>query len=447
MRDLLLLGLVLVAAGIALRRPAFGMLTFTFLGFLFPQSYTWSFARTFPFSQVIAVSTMLGLLLSPERKQLPMQRETVLLILLWAVMGFSTIFALFPADAFQRLVYVSKIFLMTLVALIVIKTEVDLHMLVKVIGFCLGFYALKAGVFAFTSGGGEFVYGPEGSFLEANNSIGLALAMNIPILLYLLKRERLGWVRWSLRAMLFLTYPAIVTTYSRGAWLGMVMATGLSLVKSRKKFLMIPVAGILIVMLQAVIPQIAPDRLVKRYGQLVEYQEEGSAESRFWNWEFCKRVGFARPLTGGGFDFYSPQMYAIYYPEFNQRWGEGKVWSCHSTWLTVFGEHGIPGFLLWLGLLVCCFSSLRQIRAYGRTNPAESHYVQYADMVQSCIATYLVIGTFLDAAYFDFFYYLIAITIILKHLIVANAQKVGSIAEARAIAPSASVRNPVVAHR
>lgn len=415
MRDLILMAAISVAALIGFRRPSLGALTFVFLGFFSPQSYTWGFARTFPFSQVIAVSTILGLFVSSERKALPLQRETILLVLLWGFFGISTFGALYPEEALERYIHVSKIFLLIVIVVMVINSQDKLYSLIRVIGFSLGFYALKGGTFALLSGGGHTVYGPETSFLYANNSIGLALAMNIPVLIYLLRTEQSSQVRWIIRAMLFTSYPAIVCTYSRGAWLGMVVATVVSLLKSRKRFLIIGLGGIIAVVLQTIVPHITPDRLVQRYDALVNYETEDSAQSRFWNWEFCKRVGFARPLIGGGFNYYTIESYAAFYPEFQERW-PGKVWSCHSSWLTVFGEHGIPGFLIWLSLVISCMMTLANIRRYARRIPEESHLTDFVEMVKGSLVTYFVIGTFIDAAYFDLLYYFIALTVIQKRV-------------------------------
>src|SRR5262245_55448793 len=320
MRDTILVSAVFIAALIGFRRPAFGMLTFAFLGFFNPPAYMWSFGRTLPLSQVVAISTILGVFLSSGRKMLPNQRETWILILLWGTFAFSSIFAFYPDEAYRRLIGVSKILLMIVLAMVVIISEERLHSLVRVIGYSLGFYGLKGGIFAVLSGGGYIVYGPEESFLEANNSIGLALVMNIPVLLYLLKTERQKWLRWLLKGMLLFSYPAIVCTYSWWAWLGMVMVTILSVLKSRRKFLTVAFAGLVAVILQNVVPQIAPDRLAHRYDQLVDYKDEGSAQSRFWNWEFCRRIGMARPLTGGGFNFSSIENYERFYPEFLMQW-------------------------------------------------------------------------------------------------------------------------------
>jgi probable O-glycosylation ligase (exosortase A-associated) len=416
MRDILLFVFVFAGSGVALFRPFVGLLLFTFLGFFNPHSFTWSFAQTFPFSQVAALSTIIGYLISSERKGLPPQREVLMLIGLWVMFGISTFLGIFPDESWPKLTLISKIFLMVLLTTALVNTEERLHALLRVISFSLGFYAVKGTAFVILSGGEQLVYGPEGSFLAANNTIGLALAMNVPILLYLLKREKHHWLRWMIMGMVFCSYPAVICTYSRGAWLGLAMVTALLVLKTKYKIIIVPVAGFAAVILVALAPLIAPQRLAQRYGDLVNYEQEKSAESRFWSWEFCRRVGVARPLTGAGFGFYAKELYPIYYPEFVAYWGPNMLWSCHSMWFTVFAEHGFPGFALWAALLVSCFAGLRRMRRYARTYPELAWMNECATALQGAFVAYIVVGTFLDAAYFDMFYYLIAMVICMKEM-------------------------------
>ena len=280
---------------------------------------------------------------------------------------------------------------------------------------------MKGSAFAIVSGGGEIVYGPESSFLNANNMIGLALAMNVPILLYLLKRETRPWLQWMIRAMVFFSYPAVVFTYSRGAWIGLAMVTALLVLKTKYKLIIVPAAGLLTVVLITAAPLIAPARLAQRYDSLVNYEQDQSAESRFWNWEMCRRVGMARPLYGGGFSFYARELYPIYYPEFVAHWGPEALWSCHSMWFTVFGKHGFPGFILWAALLISCFSGLRRIRRAARSYPELAWMEGCATALQGAFIAYMVVGTFIDSAYFDMFYYLVAVVIIMKERLRAVA--------------------------
>lgn len=423
MRDLILIAAVFLCSLVALPRPVFGVLVFVCLGFLNPQSFAWGVARSLPLSQLIAIATMLGYSFCSERKRFPRQRELFLLLALWGMFGISTLFAIYPQPALSRLIFVSKILLMVFVAMSLVNTPQRLQWLLRVIALILGFHGLKGGIFVILSGGQHIVWGPEGSFLEANNAIGLALAMNIPLLLYLWKIETVAWLRWLIIAMLFFSYPAILGTYSRGAWLGLAIVTVLLFLRSKHKFVLAPAAGIFALITIPFLSQIVPERMVQRYDILVNYEKDDSAISRFWNWEFCKRVGMAHPLTGGGFDYYNVDLYPIYYPEFVQRWGAQKIWSCHSTWYTIFGEHGFPGLLLWLGLLGSSFLSLRKLSFAVKDDGPLSWIPQCARMISISLVSFIIVGSFFDAAYFDLLYYLIGAIIILKEIARATAAK------------------------
>ncbi len=413
MRDLLFIAVVVISSLIALRRPVFGILTFICLGFLNPQSMTWTIGRNFRFAQITGISTIVGYLFWQEPKRFPRQRESLLLLALWGMFGVSTLFAIFPENALEFLIHVSKILLVAILCTSLINNEHRLHWLLRVISLSIGFYGLKGGVFFLITGGNYMVWGPEGSFLFANNSIGLAFAMNVPLLFYLSKVETHKWLRWIMRTMLVFSYPATIGTFSRGAWLGLAVGTALMVIKGKYRFILVPMIAILAIFSLPYLPQIFPQRVVDRYGALVDYEQERSAQSRFWNWECCKRVGMANPLHGGGFDFYSKEVYERYFPEFLERW-PGKLWTCHSVWFTIFGEHGFPGLFLWFALITSCFLSLRQMRLYGKIHIEMAWITHYVNMLQASLFVFMVVGTFVDAAYFDMFYYLVAVIIIIK---------------------------------
>ncbi len=413
MRDLLLIAGVLVCTIVALFRPYFGVLAYTGMGFFNPQTLTWGAGRTFPLAMLVGAATIAGYLIGSEPKSLPRHRELFLLLGLWAVFGFSTMFAIEPALATASFVRVSKILIVPILCTALLTSERRLRGLLLVISLSLGVYALKGGLFAVLTGGNYMVWGPEDTFLAANNSIGMAHAMNVPLLVYLAKSEPRRWLRWLMRAMAIFSYPAIVCTFSRGAWIAVAVVTLLFILKSRHKFLIATLAGLLLLAAVPVLPGLLPERVVNRYGTLKGYEKDSSAQSRFWNWEMCKRVGMANPVTGGGFQFYSLKIYARYYPEFLTAW-PGKVWQCHSMWFQVFAEHGFPGFILWVALIICCFLSLHRLRRLAVTRARSDWIVGHADMLETSLVSFMVAGTFLDIAYFDMFYYLVAVLIVLK---------------------------------
>ncbi len=421
MRDILVVSIVLVSMVVAFRRPHHGMLIFIAFGILNPHSFTWGFARDFPLAQLVAIATIAGYALSREPKKLPFQREVWLLLGLWVLFCVSTAFAYIPYrdwvsdSALTRFTYVTKILLMVFLSMAILNTKERVQMIMKVLALSIGFFAVKSGFWSIATGFTDIVWGPDRTFLSANNSIGLALAMNVPFLFYLIKVESNPWMRRLMWVMLGFSFPAVIGTFSRGAWLGIAAAVGLILFRSRYKVLIALGALIFtLVFLPLLTIDVLPERVQQRFDALVNYEEDASAVSRFWNWELCWRVGLANPLTGEGFNYYRLEIYPQYFPEFIEKYGNRKAWSCHSMWFTIWGEHGIVAFLVWIGLLVSSFVSLNTIARFSRRNKDLEWMMYYAWMLQISFVVYMIVGTFLDTAYFDVFYQLVAVVVLLK---------------------------------
>jgi probable O-glycosylation ligase (exosortase A-associated) len=428
MRDAVLMIITLVCSFVALRQPFIGLLAFVSYGLMAPHTLTWDIARAFPHSMLIALCTILGFASSSEKKKFPVAREVVILLLLWGLFGISTLFAIEPDSAMVKFIWFSKILLMVFLSMAIINDEKRIHFVLRAVALSLGFYALKGAFFFLRTGGEGMVEAPEGSFLSANNSLGAALVINLPIVFYLLMLETNPWFRWLLKLIIGATYIAILGTFSRGAWVALGAVTAYMWLKTERKLIVVAVGALMLMIAAAFLPDVSTvssERLSSRVKTFENIQEENSAQQRFWNWEFCKRVGLEHPFTGGGFDYYSLDAYARYYPEFLVKW-PGKVWSCHSSWLTIWGEHGIPAFGLWVLLIVSCFVSTRWIRSQIRQHSELKWFRPLPSLLEASFIGFAVAGSFVDFAYFDLFYQLIALMVVTKDLI---ARKVESISE------------------
>lgn len=413
MRDYPLIAITLICCIVAVRQPVYGIASYIAYSLFAPHDLTWGFSRTFPHVMVIAICTIIGFLTWPESKRLPNQREVTLVFALWFIFAFSTIFAISPDNAVERLVYISKVFLMTFLAMAIMNGRKRLDLLLQVIAISLGLIGIKIGFYVVRTGGQSAVYGPALSFLEANNSLGMALALNVPLLAYLSKYQTNLWFKRAMWLMIGLSYPAVAGTFSRGAWIALAAATALLLLRSKHKILITVCCAVIVMLTPVWLPMVVSEQLADRYDTLVNYQDDRSAQSRFWNWTFCGKVAAAHPLEGGGFDYYSKDAYRIYYPEFLDEF-PGQVWSCHSTWLTILSEHGVPGFLVWILLLGSCFVSLWKLKAQGDRRPDLPWISDYAEMLQASFVSYCVAGSFIDIPYFEVLYLLICALVILK---------------------------------
>jgi len=430
MRDILLLAITGSLSIVALSRPVIGMLAYFAYTFLAPYSYTWGLAKTFPHVQALAACTIVGYVLWSE-KRFPKQREFTLLLTIWGVYILSTITAFSQDEAIPQLVRVSKILLMTVLCLSLMNSPEHLRLLVKVVALSIGLYALKAGLFVILTGGQSTVWGPEGTVLSSNNAIGLAMAVNVPLLYFLSKNESHKWLRLLMKAMFVSSYLAVVSTFSRGAWLGLAAATGLIILRSERRFVIIAILCICFVFAGPLLLVYLPERVVDRFDELVNYDDTktGTAQERLGSWELCKRVGLGNPFLGAGFDFVSAEVYMRYMPEHVEYWTrtlqsgtnrERVAWSCHNSWLTIWAEHGVPGMLLWVLLLGSCFHSAQRVRKFGRTHGEHKWLADYADMIAAALVVYVITGTFLDAAYYDLLYFLVATMVIMKDILGKN---------------------------
>lgn len=421
MRDLFFIAIAIVCSLIAIRKPVFGVLAFVCFGFLNPQSFTYGLGRTFPAALLIAGGTIVGYLFWNERKRFPWSIETLLLLALWGMFAVSTAIPVYPEEALNQFLKVSKVLLMIIMCLALLHTEERLKFLAKVIALSIGFYALKGGAKLFLGGGDLIVWGPDGTYLANSNAIGLVMAVNAPFLHYLSKEEAHAWLRRLMQLMFAFSYPAVMLTYSRGAWLGLAAATLLIVLRSRRRFTVV-IVGALCLGLAVPLLMYLPEKVIGRFDALINYETQSTAQERIWSWEFCKRVASDNLAHGAGFDFATEKMYQIYYPEHLEYWstilGRSTVaWSCHSSWLTIVSEHGIPGMAICVALIAASLLSLRRIRRYGSLDTDYKWAASYANMIEAGIVAYLVTGSFIDAAYYDLFYYLVAVAILLKDVI------------------------------
>ena len=131
--------------------------------------------------------------------------------------------------------------------------------------------------------------------------------------------------------------------------------------------------------------------------------------SRFNSWGFSWNLANAYPVMGGGFEAFTPSLYARYGP--NPR----DVHGPHSIYFGVLAEHGFVGFFLYFLLVADCLVVLRRIVKLARLHGDEQS-AHYANMLRFSLIGFLASGTFLGHAYFDFYFMIVACTAILRQV-------------------------------
>jgi probable O-glycosylation ligase (exosortase A-associated) len=402
MRDIVLTLFIAGLLPVCLARPWIGILAWTWVGLMVPQMQTWGFARGIPFALIIAVVTLIGVLFSKDRKGIPWTRETVMLALLWGMFLLTTIFAIVPERAWEQLEKVSKILLFVFLTLMFFQDRTRLRYLFLVTALSLAFYGVKGGIFALATGGIHRVYGPATGFFASNNSIGLALNTIIPILFFLAKDEERRWLRLGLRAAFWLSAIAVVFTYSRGAFLGLLVVMAMLYLKGRWAI----VALVAAVVLYVVVTPYLPERLTNRMAS-IETRDDRSVQNRLAAMEVAWKVAVDRPLLGAGFWGLANRLtYAKY--------GYVLSISAHDMYLDVLADHGFIAFGIFMSLLLSCLWSLLRLRQMNRGSPDRAWVVRYSLMLEACLIAYMANAVFQSAAYTDLLYLLIGAVILLR---------------------------------
>lgn len=402
MRDLFVAIVVFGLLPLVFRNTEVGIYLWSWIGYHNPHRLAFGWSRDFSWAMIIALVTFTALLFSKEPKKIPWTRETILLAMFVVWMLITTQFAFFPTLAWDNFVKVFKVLLMTFVTMMIITNLKRLNGLIWVICISLGFYGIKGGIFTIMKGGVHRVQGPDGTFFGGNNEMALVLAMLIPLLRYLQLYETRNWLRLGLGAAMFLSAVAAIGSQSRGGMLGLVAMGVFLWGKSRNKFVLAMLIGVSVLTIASVMPQSWYDRM----NSIKTYEQDQSSLGRINAWWTAFHVAKSN-ITGGGFDMFRPATFARYAPEPN------RVHDVHSIYFEVMGEQGFIGFAMFLGLGFMTWYRCAQIKRLSKNDPARRWAFDLASMIQVSLVGYATAGAFLGLAYFDLFYHLIAMTVLM----------------------------------
>ena len=400
MRDLVLAPIILGLATYGLLHPWVGILGWTWISIMNPHALSWHMS-SLPVAAAMAVVTLLGVLLTRDRRQFFVTRETIVLMLFMLWMCITLPFSFHFDESFGLWNRVMKIDLMVVAAMVVLYSKKHITMLTWVLVGSLGFYGIKGGLFTLATGGTYRVWGPEGSYIGGNNEVALALVMVIPLIRFLHLTTGSVWIKRGLVVSMVLCAAAALGSQSRGALLAIVAMAGVLWWFSDKKF---AVAGLLVVAGVALL-SLMPEQWWARMATIGTYQEDASAGGRINAWWMAWNLAKAN-FFGGGFMVYMPDLFALYAPD------PLDIHAAHSIYFMVLGEHGFVGLFLFLLLWVFVWRSAGRLRIQGQKLPQTLWLSHLGAMCQVSLAGYAVGGAFLSLSYYDLPYNILILVVL-----------------------------------
>lgn len=425
MRTILLTVVLLALIPIAILKPWIGALTWTWISVMNPHKLTFGFLRDFPVAAIVAGATIVGLLVTRDRRPPPMNAMTwtLLAFVLW--MCVTSAFALYPDHIGVMFSKVMKIQLMIFVTLALLYTRAHVEMFVWVLVLSLGFYGFKGGLYTLLGGGVGKVFGPPGGFMEGNNELALGLTMCIPLMYYQYAISKQAWLRYGMAALMLFTAMSIVGSQSRGALLAIV-AMALYLWRHSKQKI---VLAIVLCLLAVGVLAFMPIEWEQRMQTIANYESDTSAMGRINAWWMAINLASDR-LLGGGFEVAMPDLFARYAPN------PLGTRAAHSIYFQVLGEHGFVGLGLFLLFWFFTWRGAGWVHREARKLPGMESASLLAAMVQVTLVGYFVGGAFLSLAYFDLPYDMMIIVVMLNTLVRERIREGGR----------SPVQAPIMAH-
>ncbi len=394
MRDIVVLIFVALCILAIFKKSWYGVLSLAVFSYLNPHAYAWGFARTLPAYQVLFLIVLAVTIFTKDKQPIPKDWRIPTFILLWIYFFITTTQAYIQLLAWEKLWFVTKIYLPFFFTLVLINTRHKLFCLIATIATSFGVVATKGGIFAVTHGFSFRVYGPPATQFEENNAFAVATLMCVPLLVLCYRELSNKFLKYLIAFSIPLCISSALSSWSRGALLSLGVLTLIMIWHSKRKYLLIPV----IFIGAGLATQLLPDEWFGRMQTIETYQEDGSAMGRIEVWIDGFEHTLQHPFIGAGFE----------------GWRSVTQRDWHNSFVEMFSEHGFIAFGIWLSLIFGTLMSLTRLPKQTRDKPGMEWVANYCHMIRASLLVYMAGTMFLGLAYWDILYHLIFISVLIK---------------------------------
>jgi putative inorganic carbon (hco3(-)) transporter len=418
MHDLALVAFIGGLILLGLRKPFLFVLGYAYVDIVSPQRLSYYLLNAVPVSLIFFVLAVGGFLAIDDKSGTRLAGRQVLLILLLAWCGFTTMTAVFPASAIEKWDWVWKALLFAIFLPFTLRTRLRIEGLLLFMTISAGSIIIVGGIKTLLSGGG---YGTlnlgisDNSGLYEGSTISTVAIAIIPTILYLAKYGTVFPREWKVRlyaiALVFacLLIPIGTATRTGLICIGLVALFGLR--DSKRRLLYIAGMGVAL----AIAVPFLPASYTQRMQTIQGYQADESASTRLavwaWTWNYVQD----HP-GGGGFNVYLANHITLHLKDnHGEELGANsveydKARAFHSAYFEMLGEQGFLGFGLWALLHLTSLFRLELLRRRFRkaTGETEAWIAPLATALQHGHIIYLVGSLFIGIAFQTFVYMLIA---------------------------------------
>ena len=401
LRSLFVVAVMVPGVYFALRNRFTALLLYVWFGLFRPQDWLWIDVTSLRLSLVLGAIFILPSFMGGIWPNLthPLSIGTFAFLLTGLVAQFG---AVAPEIGWDWLDFQTRLTLISLMAVSLITTRERLLYFVAVVGGSLGFHAAKAGFASMLGGGVRFYDGLAGAFPD-NNGYALATVMVMPMLLVTaqnLVEDRLKWVRRGFYAAVAFCGITVVSTFSRGGFLALAVATLVYILLQRRRLVVLLSLGVVAGIAYLVVP--IPQGYLDRLETIHTYEkvDDESALSRLHFWRVAMVMANNHAFGVG------MRNYEAAYNRYDFSYGQfGVRRSVHSSHFQVLAEHGYPGAFIWILMFALAFAFALRVRSRSRhpdlTPEERRFYFTMANALMVSMAGFIVGGAFVASALND----------------------------------------------
>ena len=240
-----------------------------------------------------------------------------------------------------------------------------------------------------------------GNYFRDENDLSLYVNMWLPFCYFLFLAEKDRFKKILYATGLFLGIIAIVASFSRGGFIGLVAMLAVVWLVSPRKILSLTVVSLVMIGMLT----FGGDTYWAEMSTVTD-TKESTASIRLKSWEAGWNMFLSHPLGVGGNNF--QVLFPQYQPSGMSRGMWGRV--AHSLWFTLMPELGIFGIWIYFTLLFYNIKDLFHLKNIT-TQKTDDHIEYLQGFSLACIASlagYFASSTFLSVLYYAHYWYLTA---------------------------------------
>jgi len=392
------------------------------------QNWLYGIGLTLRFNLIFSLATIIGYVVMKNKPVFKMSALFALVIIFTLHSGLSVAMNASTSSMWNYFDIFFKTILFFIFTVLLLRKKEHFEAILFYLCLALCFFGVMEGIKVLLSGGGHKIRGIAGP-LGDNNKVALGLNMTIPLILYLMTQVKDKYIKLALKGAAFFCIMAVIGTASRGGFIGLALMAVYYWWKNGKKLSIIFSA----LLIGGLVASLMPTSWFERMDTIDNTAEGSPLATRFTSWKLNYLAAQDNPFVGHGFNRTANKIVWINYVHDldSLDWGIHTPiptigYVAHSIYFEVLGNQGFVGLFLFLLIIFLTLTKIGSLqRRYYKKGTWQRDLL---NAVKVSIVAYCICGAALSAAYFELFYFLIAVVLCLE-ITAKTAEKVNKLDE------------------